>query len=161
MHTPSLSPCRTPRALALLAVFLLVVIAIGGLIGVANVPGAWYLALHKPAFNPPNWIFAPVWLVLYVLIAIAGWRTFLADRTGQSMWLWLGQLALNWAWSPVWFGLHALWPAFVIILALLVLILAFIATSWRRNRVSAWLFVPYALWVAFAGSLNLSIALLN
>ena len=79
MHTPSLSHYRTPRALALLAVFLLVVIAVGGLIGVANVPGAWYLALHKPAFNPPNWIFAPVWLVLYELIAIAGWRTFLAD----------------------------------------------------------------------------------
>ena len=68
---------RTPRALGLLAVFLLVVIVAGGFIGVANLPDGWYQALAKPPFNPPNWVFGPVWFALYVLIAIAGWRTFL------------------------------------------------------------------------------------
>ena len=77
------------------------------------------------------------------------------------MGLWVAQMGLNWMWSPVWFGLHALWPAFAIIISILSLIIAFIATSWRLDRVAAWLFVPYALWVGFASSLNLSIALLN
>lgn len=161
MSTLTLSDYRNPRSLALLAAFLLVVIVVGGAIGVANIPGRWYQALAKPSFNPPNWLFGPVWFALYVLIAIAGWRTFLAAPAGPRMWLWYGQMVLNWLWSPVWFGLHALWPAFAIISAILLLIIAFIAVSWRRDRVAASLFVPYALWVAFASALNLSIALLN
>ena len=71
------------------------------------------------------------------------------------------QMVLNWAWSPTWFTLHLLWPAFAIIIAILALIVAFIVASWKIDRVSAWLFVPYALWVAFASYLNLSIAILN
>jgi tryptophan-rich sensory protein len=70
-------------------------------------------------------------------------------------------MVLNWAWSPTWFTLHLLWPAFAIIAAILMLIVAFIAVTWRSDRVSALLFVPYALWVAFASTLNLSIAILN
>ena len=77
------------------------------------------------------------------------------------MGLWVTQMVLNWAWSPIWFRLHAPWPAFVVIIAILALIIAFIAATWRSDRVSAWLFVPYALWVAFASSLNLAIAVLN
>jgi tryptophan-rich sensory protein len=73
----------------------------------------------------------------------------------------VAQMVLNWLWSPVWFTLHALWPALAIILAILLAIIAFIAASWRPDRVAAWLFIPYAVWVAFASSLNLSIALLN
>jgi len=144
-----------------LVLFLLVVIVVGGLIGIANVPGPWYQSLAKPPFNPPNWVFAPVWFTLYVLIAIAGWRTFEAAPRSARMVLWGGQMLLNWTWSPVWFTLHALWPAFAVIAAILLLILAFIASSWRRDRVSAVLFIPYALWVSFASALNLSIALLN
>jgi tryptophan-rich sensory protein len=75
--------------------------------------------------------------------------------------LWYGQMALNWLWSPVWFSLHWLWPAFIVIAAILVLIVAFITNRWNRDRVAAWLFVPYAAWVAFASLLNLSIAVLN
>jgi translocator protein len=152
---------RDPRSLALLAGFLLVVIAVGAWIGTANLPGAWYQSLVKPPFNPPNWVFAPVWFILYVLIAVAGWRTFLQEPKGLRMGLWGGQMALNWAWSPIWFTLHALWPAFAVIVAILLLILAFIAASWSRDRIAAWLFVPYALWVAFAAALNLSVARLN
>lgn len=161
MRTLTLSDYRKPRALALLAAFLIAVIVVGGLIGVATAPGDWYASLAKPPFNPPNWVFGPVWFILYVLIAIAGWRTFLADPSGARMRLWYGQMVLNWLWSPVWFALHALWPAFAIIAGILALILAFIGLSWRRDRMAALLFVPYALWVAFAATLNLAIALLN
>jgi benzodiazapine receptor len=161
MTTLAFSNLRTPRAIAWLAVFLVVVIAVGAVIGVSNLPGAWYEGLRKPPFNPPNWVFGPVWFTLYVLIAVAGWRTFLAAPRSPRMGLWCAQMLLNWAWSPVWFSLHALWPAFAIIVAIFALIIAFIAASWRSDRVSAWLFVPYALWVGFASSLNLSVALLN
>ncbi|MDR3472086.1 MAG: tryptophan-rich sensory protein [Devosia sp.] len=161
MRPLSSSDFRNPRALGLLAAFILVVILVGGLVGVSNTPDVWYQGLRKPPFNPPNWVFAPVWLALYVLIAIAGWRTFLSEPWGARMGLWCGQMVLNWAWSPVWFSLHWLWPAFAIILAIVLLILAFIVASWPRDRLAAWLFVPYASWVAFAATLNFAVALLN
>lgn len=152
---------RQPRALVALVIFMVVVIGVGALIGVSNTPGAWYEALQKPPFNPPNWVFAPAWFTLYVLIAIAGWRVFMRDALSLPMGLWGVQMLLNWLWSPVWFTAHQPWTAFAIIVALLVTILAFIAMTWRHDRVSALLFVPYAAWVAFATTLNLSIAVLN
>ncbi|RZA05364.1 MAG: tryptophan-rich sensory protein, partial [Proteobacteria bacterium] len=78
-----------------LAVFIVVVVGVGGLIGTQSVPGAWYQGLQKPPFNPPNWIFGPVWFTLYVLIAIAGWRTWVQDRAGTPMKLWFGQMLFN------------------------------------------------------------------
>jgi benzodiazapine receptor len=152
---------REWRRWAALAVFLVVVIGVGALIGFATAPDGWYAKLAKPPFNPPNWIFAPVWLTLYVLIATAGWRTFERDPSSLPMLLWILQMILNWAWSPTWFTLHLLWPAFGIIIAILAMIVGFIVANWRRDRVAALLFTPYALWVAFASSLNLSIAILN
>jgi len=161
MSTLTISDLKSPRALVLLGVFLAVVIGVGALIGVSTAPGEWYANLQKPPFNPPNWIFGPVWFALYVLIAVAGWRTFLAEPKGAAMKLWYGQMVLNWLWSPVWFSLHLLWPAFAVIAAMLLLIVLFISNRWTRDRISAWLFVPYAAWVAFASLLNLSIAVLN
>ncbi len=152
---------RQPRALVTLVAFLVVVVGVGALIGVSNTPDAWYQSLAKPPFNPPNWLFAPAWFTLYVLIAIAGWRVFMREAMSAAMALWVGQMVLNWLWSPTWFTLHLLWVAFAIIVALLVLIVLFIVRTWTRDRVSALLFVPYALWVAFATTLNLSIAVLN
>jgi tryptophan-rich sensory protein len=151
----------TPRAAALLLLFIAVVVGVGVLIGFTNLPGAWYAGLAKPWFNPPNWLFGPVWTMLYVLIAIAGWRTFRRDPIGMTMRLWIGQLLLNWAWSPVSFTMHALWPAFAILVVLWLAIAAFIAGSWRADRTAAWLFVPYLAWVSFAGLLNVSLAILN
>jgi benzodiazapine receptor len=140
-------------------VFLVAVLGIGLLIGTVTRPDGWYAALAKPAFNPPGWVFGPVWTVLYVLIAIAGARTWESGSSGFG--LWLGQMALNFAWSPVFFGLHQPGLALVIIVALLVAILAFIATRWSKDRVNALLFLPYAAWVAFASVLNASIVALN
>lgn len=161
MSTLTFSDLKSPRALVLLGIFLAVVIGVGAAIGLMTAPGEWYDSLQKPPFNPPSWIFGPVWTTLYVLIAIAGWRTFLAESNGTAMKLWYAQMALNWIWSPVFFALHGLWPAFIIIIAMWAMIAAFIANRWTRDRISAWLFVPYIAWVSFATLLNLSLAILN
>ena len=161
MSTLSFSSLKSPRSLIVLALFLMLVVGVGGLIGTATAPGEWYAGLEKPPFNPPNWVFGPVWFVLYVLIAIAGWRTFLDQPNGLGMKLWAGQMVLNWLWSPLWFGLNQTWLAFTVIIGILALILCFIGERWNRDRWAAGLFVPYAAWVGFASLLNLSIALLN
>ena len=152
---------RNPRTIIVTLLFIGIMVGVGAVIGTQTAPDAWYTALEKPPFNPPNWLFAPVWFTVYVLIGIAGARTFLRDATSPAMFCWVGQMLLNWAWSPTWFGLHLLWPAFAIIISILALIVAFIAVTWKSDRPSAVLFLPYAAWVAFASTLNLSIALLN
>lgn len=144
-----------------LLLFLLLVVGGGLLIGWFNIPGPWYEALQKPWFNPPNWLFGPAWTLLYVLIAIAGWRVWRGEPAGSLMKVWWLQLALNFLWSPVFFGLQNIALALGIILALLVVIVAFIGMAWPRDRAAALLFAPYALWVAFAATLNGSIFLAN
>ncbi|MEQ9246910.1 MAG: TspO/MBR family protein, partial [Nitratireductor sp.] len=106
-------------------------------------------------------VFAPTWSVLYVLIAVAGARVWLRGRREVAMRLWWLQLALNFAWSPVFFSLHMIGPALVIILLLAATVIAFIIASWRVDRFSALMFLPYAAWVLFAGVLNGAILLLN
>lgn len=143
------------------AAFLLLVVGGGLLIGSLTTPGDWYANLTKPSFNPPNWIFGPVWTVLFVLIAVAGWRTWQARQWSSDMQLWWLQLILNFLWPPAFFVLQMPWIAFAIILALLAVILIYIRRNWAVDRVSALAFVPYGAWVAFASTLNLSIAVLN
>lgn len=144
-----------------LVLFIALVLGGGMLIGVASAPDAWYAGLAKPPFNPPDWLFAPVWSLLYVAIAVAGWRIWRRRDTGGAMTAWWLQLGLNFLWTPVFFTLHAPGLALVVILALLAVILAFVALAWPRDRVAALLFVPYAAWVAFAALLNASIWWLN
>lgn len=141
--------------------FLALMLGGGILIGTLTAPGDWYAQLSKPAFNPPNWIFGPVWTVLYVLIAMAGWRQFETDLSSTAMKLWWAQMGLNFLWSPTFFVLQLPWFAFVIIVALLIVIVVFIAQVMNSDRVSALAFLPYFAWVAFAAALNLSIAILN
>ena len=121
----------------------------------------WYPQLKKPAFNPPNWIFGPVWTTLYVMIAVAGWRIWMIDAKSAAMKIWFGQMVFNWAWSPIWFIGQMLWPAFAVIMVILALIIAFIVTARKLDTPAAWLFVPYLAWVSFASLLNLSIGILN
>ncbi|MEJ8475816.1 TspO/MBR family protein [Roseibium algae] len=144
-----------------LAIFVFAVVGGGLLIGANNLPGDWYLGLVKPVFTPPGWLFGPAWTTLYVLIAIAGWRTW--SRTGHSavFSVWALQMGLNFIWSPVVFGLHNLGLGLAIVLAMLVTILVFIRMTWGPDRTAALCFVPYALWVAFASTLNASLYLLN
>lgn len=125
-------------------------------------PGAWYQQLAKPAWNPPNAVFAPVWTALYVAIAVAGWLVWRRrSRMVPALHLWLAQLVLNWMWSFLFFGLHRPDLALIDVVLLLATIVAFIITAARHSAVASWLFVPYALWVAFATSLNLTIWRLN
>ncbi len=146
------------RRTLIYVVFLAVVIGGGLAIGSVTRPDGWYAALAKPPFNPPNWVFAPVWTLLYVMIAVAGARTY--ERI-HGFALWVAQMALNFAWTPAYFVLHRPSVALVIILALLAAILMFIRSRWTTDRISALLFVPYAAWTAFAVLLNVSIVVLN
>ena len=144
-----------------LAAFIALVLGGGTLIGLTTQPDGWYAALRKPPFNPPNWVFAPVWSTLYVMIGVAGWLVWQRDWCSRMMAAWVAQLALNFIWTPVFFGLHAPAAALAVILALLIVIIAFIVRGWSRDRAAALLFVPYAAWVAFATLLNAAIVYLN
>lgn len=149
------------RNLVTYLVFIAVTIGGGLLIGFNFMPGDWYQSLAKPPFNPPNWIFGPVWSLLYILIGIAGARTFLREGLSNAFGLWIIQLILNFLWSPAFFGAQNARLALAVIVPLLVAILAFIAICSRRDRLAARLFVPYAAWVGFATLLNASIVWLN
>jgi len=142
-------------------VFILLALGGGLLIGLMNQPGEWYDSLVKPWFTPPGWLFGPAWTILYILVGMAGARIFEHGRNSWAMILWIAQLVLNFAWSPVFFGLQLPALGLVIIIALLVLILAFIGLSWRRDRLASALFVPYGLWVAYATVLNAAVVALN
>lgn len=141
--------------------FIILVLGGGLLIGANTMPGDWYQSLEKPAFNPPNWVFAPVWSILYVIIGVVGARTWLAHRRSMAMRLWFAQTVFNFAWSPVFFGLKDPVSAMIIVLGLLVCVAGFIAASWRRDRTAALLFLPYLAWAAFASALNAAIVMLN
>jgi len=144
-----------------LLVFVVGVVGIGWLIGATNLPGEWYAALAKPGFVPPNWAFPVAWTILYIMIAVAGWRTFRREPPGRAMQVWAAQLALNFVWSPVMFTMHQIGAALVILICLFVAIVTYISLETSRDRLAAALFVPYAAWVAFAGLLNAAIWRLN
>ncbi|MBO6718934.1 MAG: tryptophan-rich sensory protein [Rhizobiaceae bacterium] len=144
-----------------LLLFIVAVAGGGALIGAGTAPGEWYAALEKPWFNPPGWIFGPVWTLLYVMIAVAGWRIWMRRRTGGAMTAWWLQLGLNFLWSPVFFALQSPGMALLIIVSLLAAIVAFMRLAWDQDRGAVWLFVPYLAWVSFATLLNGSIVWLN
>jgi len=124
-------------------------------------PDAWYVALQKPAFNPPDWVFPPAWSALYVLMAIAAWRVWKRDGLSAAIVLWLVQLLFNAAWMWLFFGLHRPGVALADILILLILIVALTCVFWRRDRWAGGLLMPYVAWVAFAAVLNHALWQLN
>jgi translocator protein len=142
--------------------FFLALTVGGGLgIGLFTLPGEWYMGLVKPSFNPPNWIFGPVWTALYIMIGIAGWRIYTKDPSDAAMKIWWAALALNFAWTPAFFGAQQLGIALVIILALLAAIIAFIVRARSIDSAASLMFAPYAAWVGFASVLNGSLYMLN
>ncbi len=150
-----------------LIISLLIPIAIGSISAIFTVkaiPG-WYAQLNKPWFNPPNWIFSPVWTTLYILMGIALWLVWKADAANklkQTALVVFGlQLALNFFWSLIFFREHQLGWAFVEIIALWLLILLTIISFAKINKTAAWLLVPYICWVSFASILNYSVWQLN
>ncbi len=125
----------------------------------------WYATLGKPAFSPPNWLFAPVWTLLYILMGIAAflvWRKGLGNRQVRSaLIVFLIQLILNTLWSMVFFGLESPLFGLVVISVLWVVILVTVIQFFKISRAASILLWPYLLWVTFAAVLNSSIWLLN
>ena len=148
------------RSYLTLLPFLLVV-AITAITGGRFEPGEWYAALAKPDWTPPNWLFGPVWSVLYLMIAIAGWRVWLKVGFGPVVMVWLIQLALNMAWSWLMFGRREIGLAFADIVLMWLAIIGFIVLAAPVDRIAAWLFAPYLVWVSYAMALNYSIWRLN
>lgn len=138
--------------------------ALGALFTDASV-GSWYSSLEKPAYNPPAWLFAPVWLVLYGLMAAALVRVWDQDHHGEQMEGWVPlffvHLVANAAWPIFFFGFHAILLAFIDILILAVAVLMLLTGAWGADRRAGYLLVPYFLWVCFALVLNLSIWWMN
>lgn len=137
--------------------------AIGSLATISSIP-SWYATLEKPFFNPPNWLFGPVWTVLYVLIGISLYLVWV-ERTKKSKrnayTVFAVQLILNALWSLVFFGLQQPWLGLVVIFGLDAMV---VVTIWKFSKVkkaAAYLLIPYLAWISFATILNLSIALLN
>ena len=153
---------RDRAALAAFAALCLAVGAAGGLVTASSV-NTWYPTLVKPAFNPPNWVFGPVWTTLYLLMALAAWRVWRSGAAGARLALgaWALQLALNLCWSLVFFGLQRPGAAFAEILVLLAAIVLAARLFWRIDRAAGALFAPYIAWVAFAAVLNGAIWRLN
>nr|WKF60017.1 Tryptophan-rich protein TspO [Paraburkholderia busanensis] len=141
------------RRLPSLIVFLALTLATG-FVASRFLPDAWYVALHKPAFNPPDWVFPPAWSLLYVLMSVAAWRVWKRDGLSAAIVLWAVQLPFNAAWMWLFFGLHRPGVALVDIVVLLVLIVALTCVFWRRDRWAGMMLVPYVAWVAFAAVLN-------
>jgi translocator protein len=159
---------RTPLNPVMAGVLSLALVTAAGTVGsmatLPNIP-TWYAGLVKPSFNPPNWIFGPVWSLLYLMMAYAFWRILRSDPQapgrGAAIGLFLVQLALNAFWSVAFFGMHNPLLGLGVVIALEIAILATIVLFRRLDPPAGWILVPYACWVAFASVLNAAILLLN
>mgnify|MGYP006276740691 FL=1 len=156
--TPS-RPSQHGVALGVLLGLVLAVLIFGGLF---SPDGAeWYRTLRRPAFQPPSWAFGVVWPILYVLMAVAAWRVWRRRGWCLAIAFWGVQLALNAAWSPVFFGAHSLVGDMVVIAALLAVLAATVLAFWRIDRLAGALLLPYLAWVAYASTLNAALLWLN
>jgi tryptophan-rich sensory protein len=150
---------------AMLSIAAALAVGVIGALATASSVTTWYPTLHKPPFNPPNAVFGPVWTTLYVLMAVAAWRVWRTEaadeRRRAALILYVVQLALNLAWSLIFFGLRQLALALADIALLLAAVLACAIAFWRADGPAGLMMIPYAAWVAFASVLNFAIWRLN
>jgi translocator protein len=148
---------------AALAGFIVLCLAVGGAAGyfTAQAVVDWYPTLQKPFFNPPPWIFAPVWTALYTMMAVAAWLVWQKRNSRQALMLFFVQLALNFAWSFLFFGMKSPTLALIDIIAMWITILATLLAFRKFSTTASWLLAPYQAWVSFATVLNASIVWLN
>lgn len=153
---------HSPRRWAILPVFVAAVtlVAVVGSLAAIDA-GQEYLALERPAWAPPQWLFGPAWTVLYVLIAVAGWLAWTVRGWTPAMNVYVAQLLLNAAWTPLFFAAGRYGLAFAEIVLMWAAIALNIVLFWRLRRAAALLLVPYLLWVTYAGALNFAIWQLN
>ena len=137
---------------------------LGGIFTAPEIP-TWFAHLNKPAWNPPNWLFAPVWTTLYLLMGIAFYLAWKAkagiDAKRWAIIIFIAQFALNFAWSDIFLKDHQMGWAFVDIVVLWLAIICTIVAFSRINTTAAWLLVPYLCWVSFAAVLNYAIWQMN
>ena len=134
---------------------------IGGLATI-NYKEPWYSLLSKPIFNPPNWIFAPVWTILYLMMTLAIWLFWHSkNREMNTIYIYFIHIVFNTTWSIVFFGLHQIFLALILLMILIVLIIILILKFKRVNYVSSYLMIPYLLWSCYALFLNLNLYILN
>jgi len=135
-----------------------------GAVATETGPGSWYETIAKAPWNPPSWVFGPVWTVLYIVMGIALWLLWTApagDQRRQALTLFWLQLGINLAWSWAFFGLESPWLALVDLVALIVVIVLFMRKAWWVVPVASLLMWPYLIWCGFAASLNAWIVLAN
>lgn len=160
-------PQRHPLGSLLLSILLCEAVGASGSVFTTMGLDGWYGSLAKPAFAPPNWVFAPVWTTLFALIGVAAWRVWRSVPFAESesvrlaALVFVGQYALNVAWSAAFFGARSTLGGLVVIGLLWLAIVGTIAAFRRVDRPAAWLLVPYLVWVSFAGYLNYAIWALN
>ena len=145
----------------LLIVFIAVLQLVGGLLGYLFPADAWYVALDKPFFTPSGQTFGLVWPILYLLIAIAGWKVFISGGETPGWGFWTLQMIFNWAYTPILFGAHLLFWSIWVLLGTLIFAIAFTVTTWNRDRLASLCFVPYVAWLGFALILNISLWAMN
>ncbi len=156
----------TPQKIGAFLLSLIIPLAVGGISGyftVSAIPG-WYQTIQKPSWNPPNWVFGPVWTTLYALMGIAMYLIWTQPRSEQrqrALHLNAAQLILNFFWSLIFFNLHAIVWALIEIIILWVLIVRTMFAFDRVYKPAAWLLLPYIVWVTFATILNGTIWWLN
>ncbi len=127
-------------------------------------PSEWYESINKPGWNPPAWLFGPVWTILYTLMGIAAWivwKNYRWPGANIALVLFLIQLALNGAWSWIFFGAQSPGWALIEILFLLAAIVITTKLFWQKSNLAGWMMVPYILWVSFAAVLNGAIWWMN
>jgi tryptophan-rich sensory protein len=135
---------------------------IGGAATAASVT-TWYPSLVKPPFNPPDWVFGPVWTVLYIMMAVAAWRVWCSDKPGRvpALVAYALQLVLNLGWSLIFFGLQQPGLALIEIIGLVAMVAVTMHRFWPIDRTAGLLLAPYLAWISFATILNAAIWLLN
>jgi len=122
----------------------------------------WYSLITKPSFSPPDWIFAPVWTTLYLMMTIAIWFFWHSkNKDINTIYIYLIHLIFNTTWSVVFFVFHNIFLAFLVLIVLIVLIILLIVRFKRVNMLSYYLMIPYLLWCCFALTLNINLTLLN
>ena len=165
MHSAKTPPWRREIGFGVLAIAAVGSASVAAQIATYQNVAPWHASLVKPAFNPPNWIFAPVWTILYALMAFAVWRILRPPLTStarrSALTLFFVQLALNAAWSWMFFGANSPLLGLINIVPQLLVVVATVFAFHRLDRVAAWCLVPLAAWVAFASALNLAIWRLN
>ena len=145
-------------------VFCQLVGVLGTIFTISAIP-TWYSALNKPFFSPPNWVFGPVWTLLYTLMGISLYLIIKKGWNNKKVIIprnyFLGQLFLNFIWTPIFFGLKSPDLAIIVIIGMWILTIRTIRKFYPLSKISAYLLIPYLIWISFATALNFAIVILN